>query len=396
MNFKILNLSSFCKPSNQGFVFFIFWMLFIAKSSFGGAVDPDNLLPVAVHNRESHLREVSEVFYPGYNAYLKVESFYEPIPGYVNMKTPYGELKGYPYRQHLGIMLSNPIEKSDYDIGLLYMYDRQGWDSEDFILVPPKHRFARGWSIHSAGVLLSDTLNKASAGLGGTWLINHYNPVHGSKQVDSLFSWGRFYWKRTDLYASWNHHSNQWAQVGLGLKLQARQLRDEPSSGWQTFLPDMHYVWHNREDLQHELRVQQNLYDQRLYLKARTFGDSLQNHYGILSWNFDQAHLFGIDLSLNHQKKEYFAGFSAHLTFFTVSYSHPEAMEAYLPMRGVWFFGVSFNLNTRHRGKDDMDFFGRGAARPAELATEKINSPKKVGNVDDDPIVGGEMGAAPK
>lgn len=347
-------------------------ILFLGMASLASArsLEPQDLSFQGLNTRESQLQEFSQVFKPEYDSYLAFGWLYFPKSDQVRLSSPYGVHDGFAFRHRFSLFLQNNVDtNSTLRTGLGWWWERQGWETEDFLVVPERSSFGLVRSVHTFALSLSDTKRKLGLAAGLQW----QNPegTHGivhSQETDSLWWFGHLLWDRYVAQMQWQGLEFSMLRVQAGLA--DRELRGGTITGFKTYLPDLEGLWLPGEEDAIRLQWLQNLWKQRIYLQATAW--PMMGHEGSASLLFytDPSHLLGAEVAVRRSVEgDWVFGGGIEVPFLRVSVNVPREYEQFFANRGTQIL-LEFQMNIG--AIQNRALFRRNAPRSAPMETEKV------------------------
>lgn len=327
------------------FSFAIILSLLMLGSAFARSITPSDIDADVV--RERQLVENSEALYPSYTSYLYMSWLFWPNPSWMTMKTPYGDVYGYPYQQRFAVAMMESIKKTSWDVGFSWNFDRFGWDDQQLISDFKFNKFGQGYAVNSFGVWANDSLTNQIAGLGLTWERNSHTSVEMPEANDSLYFWMHYGISKINFNLS---AGRDYLYTRLGFELENREVHGDKLDSWMVYAPNL-YLTTVFTDLSHEPKklsaeILQNIWSQKLYLKASAELMEKDDVFGILRFHPDKGHMVTMDASFWYKDGKVVPGFALEVPFLRLAYSHPEDSRYFFDQQGVWTIAFNINLNT--------------------------------------------------
>jgi hypothetical protein len=351
----------------QRFTFLVWFAL--ASALHAWTVSPHALAAQSSQTRESQLQEFGEVFKPEFDTYLGLGWMYLPKPDQSRLFTPYGEHNGFAFRHRLSIFFQHPMDSSSLRLGWAWWVERQGWEAEDFLLVPSYSNLGVARSIHTTAVTLADSAHALGAALGVQWL----NPESGNNQVqqpeeDSLWWFGHATWRQFATQAEF--HGAELSMVRANANLGARALRGGDSVGLSTYLPDWEFLWLRGANDPIRLTWRQNIWHQQIYVHASAWPVQGQEGSGSLFFYTDASQLVGAELALRRTRDgKVLVGGGIEVPFLRVSCNLPREYDQFFASRGTQIL-VEFHMSIG--AIKNRAIFRRNAPRSARMEVESV------------------------
>jgi hypothetical protein len=318
-------------------------------------------------SRDRQLREFQQAFQPGTNGYFALGVHYLPFPTQSALSSEYGTHEGFAFRHTMAAYFANPIANSGVDIGLLWWVERQGWDQEDFFILPDYGEFALVRSIQTAG--MSFAFPKHRLGLAGG--IQYQNvekaaPVYADES-DSLYWWGHGLWGPTAVQTSFQ--GNEWRHVRISLNLESKEIWGGVSHGITTYFPNFDVALFNGDDDDSvRIALEQNLWAQNLYAEVVVFYPEHGFRSAALKYYPDPSRIISLDATCYRlDDGDLVWGGGITLPFLRLGYNHASDIENFFGSRGTFMIELRFALSAM---KDQ--FFGLGAAKSAPMNSERV------------------------
>lgn len=348
------------------------------------------------------LDEMRQTIRPEYTGFLAFGWVFLPLPSQAVLHSEWGEHDGFAFRQRFAAWLTNPVEKTPLRVGLAWWFERQGWDQEDFMVMPAYGRFARIQSIQTFGMTLTDSLSHWGVAAGGQF---RNTEMVGQDQVpagDSLYWWGLGEWGPATVQALYK--GRHWREARFSLDAQSRAVRGGDTTGWLTYLPDVSLALRNSpasatgadsgKDAW-SLDWEQNVFAQKVYVAGLFDGYYRTGHsYGlhdVLSCAYlrlypDPSRLVALEGTYDVRDK--FFGGGVSLPFLRVAYNHVDDRRAFFGARGLWV--IEFHIAI---GSSADSFFGTGGAHRAPVESKLLKGPGSIdpGEVESSKIEGGKQ-----
>jgi len=339
-----------------------------AVSALAWTVQPQDLVSQPARTRESQLREFHEAFKPEYDSYLGFDWMLLPKPDESRLQSPYGIHNGFAFRQRFAIFLQNPIDSSVYRMGFAWWVERQGWQNEDFLFIPPTSEMGVVRDIHTLALTASNAKKSWAAVAGLQWQnpeqVGSLYPAEG----DSLWWFSEADWKSLGVQAVF--HREAWTQVRATVELEARALRGGDSTGWKTYLPDLEALVTRDSADPLRLGYRQNIWRQRLYLDGSYWVMQGEHANGSLLMYTDASHLVGLELGARRRDNGKLSwGVGIEAPFARVSFNLPREYDQLFHSHGSTIL-VELHMSLGAISKESL--FRRNAPRSAPMETDKI------------------------
>lgn len=350
---------------------FLLFFLCLVTPTFSNNISVSSLDHAGEIARDRELREFQQAFQPGTAGYFAIGMHYLPFPTQTQLSSEYGTHDGFAFRHQMAAYFANPIGKSGYDLGILWWVERQGWDQEDFFVLPRYGEFSLVRSIHTTGATIA--LPKYHLGVAGG--IQYQNVEKTAKiyadESDSLFWWGHATWGPTAVQTSF--HEGEWRHVRVSMNLESKEILGGASHGWSTYLPNFDVgLFNGDEDDSLRISLEQNLWAQQLYAEVVVYYPEHGFRSAILKYYPDPSRIVSFDVTcfrLNNDDLVWGGGLT--LPFLRVGYNHASDIENFFGSRGTFMIEFRFALSSAKSG-----FFGLGAAKSAPMDSERV--PKKL------------------
>lgn len=333
-------------------------------------ISPEALSLGGAQTRDLQFREVGEVFHPGTEGYLSFGINYFPLPSQTELSTSYGTHKGYIARYNFAGYFSEEIEKSGWNLGILWWFERHGWDSEDFLLFPHYGNFPLIRSVQTAGLAIT----RPSLDLGIAAGVQYSNPEIVSEiyspESDSLYEWGAAVWGPVSLQTSF-HHSD-FRHVRLSLNMESKQVRGGHESGFFTYLPNIDAAMFNRSQDNKDsarLSIEQNIFRQLLYVEVTGYFPDKDVRLAALKYYPDPSKVVSFDVTCYKKENgDLLWGGGVSLPFIRLSYNHADDIENLFGLHGTFVAQIHFAI-----AKADGKFFGLNGSRSTPMETKDVD-----------------------
>ena len=343
----------------------------LAFSAYAGNVKTAGVSAGDAATRDLQLREFGMVFHPQTYGYLGANLLYFPLPVQTKLSTEYGKHEGYVLRQNFAAYFADSLGKSPWQLGVLWWFERHGWDSEDFLLFPHYGDFSLIRSVQTAGV----TLSRPDLGWGIAGGIQYSNPEFVGRgyeaETDSLFEWAAFTWSSFSVQTSFHHPRFRHAR--LSLNLESQQVLGGHSSRPCTYLPNIDIALYDRNgDSNDSLRLswEQNLIAQRLYAEVLVYFPDKALRSVSLKYYPDPSKIVSFDVTCYRKPGgDLLWGGGITMPFIRVAYNHADDIENVFGLRGTWI--VQFHLGIE---KILDKFVGLNGSRSTPMMTRSIDT----------------------
>ena len=104
-------------------------------SALADAVDVEAVASGGYWTRDEQLRDVGDLLLFGKMSFVDIGMNYAPLPTQIPLKSKFGEHEGFAVRHHLSLMSSHQVSQNNY-LSALLLFERSGWDGEDFLFFP--------------------------------------------------------------------------------------------------------------------------------------------------------------------------------------------------------------------------------------------------------------------
>ncbi|MCL2101800.1 MAG: hypothetical protein FWH22_08840 [Fibromonadales bacterium] len=345
----------------------IIYLLLLIANSFAWHPTPQIIEDQVPQTAFRQLMDFQNFARPEYNAYLTAGLVWLPLPSQSSLSTEWGILRGFAFRQYMGMWLTNNFDGHEQKRGLSYgigwLGERQGWSNEDFLFFPHRGDFSQINQVHTFGLTIADSSKHLLFSGGAQYL----NAEDETLRWWLLVTWGRF-------SIMPNFHKGDLQFINTQLHLQARELRGNRDS-WQNYLPDLDFSFYAKDSV--KIFVSQNLYKQKYYLESAFWVNPGDLAWVALKFYPDPSRLL-MALEATATKKEnndiYFGG-GITTPFLRVAYNHASDYDNFFKSRGIWIIEICLGIGT-----SGDSFF---ALKAPKAAPSKISStPVKKQNVD--------------
>ena len=343
--------------------------LFCVTALFSAPIHTENLERGSLVTRSKQLEEIAEVVRPSVLGYLSFGTYYFPHPRQTALKTDFGKLDAFAFKQRFTAYFAAPVSQ-DFSLGFLWWLERHGIDSEDFILFPKYGEYALIRNVQTLG--LSFHSKKLKSGIAGG--IHYSNPEYVSERIykpesDSLLYFAHFYTGPLLLQGTFGESGFSVARMELNLE--SKELYGGASSGITTYLPNIELLLFKGDDdypnLENaKLSVEQNLYRQRLYGEASFILPDYGFYSAALKFYPDPSRLLAFEATCTREENgDLFFGGGLHFLFFRMAYNHAYDYENLFHSKGTFIFEISISI-----GSTQNNFFSKNAAKAAPMETK--------------------------
>ncbi|MCF0223687.1 MAG: hypothetical protein HUK20_05410 [Fibrobacter sp.] len=340
-------------------------------------ITPEVLSAGGAVARDRALNEIRQVMLGGRGGYLDLGFYYTPLATQLPLRSEYGLHDGFATWQHVSGFMSGELNKN-LQGGFLLWFDRSGWDSEDFLLLPHYGDFSLVRSVTTWGLAVTDVGKDLTFAAGMQHQnVEHVGHIYKDESDSLLFSWAHLRWKKFSLQASFNE--THWRSARLALDLESRAIYGGKSSGPLTYLPNVDLALYST-DGDDSLRVtwEQNLYGQMLYgVVSFDIAEEKRFHSASLKYYPDPSRMIGFEASCLKRydadgSNDLLWGGAIDLLFLRLAYNAAYDYDNFYGAKGTFLAELKFSLSTI-----DGLLFGRGGTRSAPIETDILKEKNK-------------------
>ena len=353
-------------------------------SALADAVDVEAVASGGYWTRDEQLRDVGDLLLFGKMSFVDIGMNYAPLPTQIPLKSKFGEHNGFAVRHHFSLMASHPISQNNY-LSALLLFERSGWDGEDFLFFPKYTDFGLIRSVTTWGLGYTNTAIDYSIAAG----MQHQNvefvgDVFPAENDSLLYTWANLRFGR--ISAQTEFHRTHFRMLRLSVDLEDRELFGGASSGLWTYMPNIDATIYKRELEGFDedfVRVnwEQNLFAQMLYAEVSFDFPDDGFHSAALKLYPEPSRLFSVEFTCLRRRAvadnwdDLMFGWAFEMPLLRVGYNSAYEYDHLFHAKGTWFVELQFNM-----GSFGDALFAKNGRKSTPLQTREIkrkNTPDK-------------------
>ena len=353
-------------------------------SAFADAVDVDAVASGGFWTRDEQLRDVGDLLLFGKMSFIDIGMNYTPLPTQIPLRSKFGEHEGFAVRHHFALMTTHSISKNNY-LNALVLFERSGWDGEDFFFFPKYTDFGLIRSVTTWGLGYTNTTMDYSVAAGMQHQnVEYVGDVFPAENDSLLYTWANLRFGRISAQAEF--HRTDFRMLRLSLDLEDRELFGGLSSGLWTYMPNIDATIYKRElDGFDEdfVRVnwEQNLFNQMLYAEVSFDFPDDGFHSAALKLYPEPSRLFSLEFTCLRRRAvaddwdDLMFGWAFEMPLVRIGYNSAYEYDHLFHAKGTWFVELQFNMGTFGDSR-----FAKNGRKSTPLQTREIkrkNTPDK-------------------